>query len=143
VKRCVTFHSPTPALLKLYHKLGELSCLPLLSYLCHTSGRRQTATFTPIHNSMDSLYRIERPRTKRRLKTKSENTVKERNRQRKKRKEGLFHKGYEMGEFCDYWVAVILYDPVRGEYDMFKSTDSPTWPPSFEQIVGCSITPHV
>jgi len=86
---------------------------------------------------MDSLHQIERPRTRRRFKTKSEKTVKERNKQRQRRKEGLFHKAYEMAEFCDYWVAVTLYNPNLGEYYMFKSVDSPTWPPSFEQIVGC------
>jgi hypothetical protein len=106
----------------------------LMPHERHIRAERASSdsNFYSSHNSMDSLHRIERPWAKRRLKMKSEKTAKERNRQRQKRKESLFHKGYEMREFCDYWVAVILYDPVLGEYYMLKSADSPTWPPLFE-----------
>jgi hypothetical protein len=56
VRRCVTFHSPPPALLKLCHKLGNI--MPPIPFLLMPHERHirparasRTATFTSSYNN--------------------------------------------------------------------------------------------
>ena len=71
------------------------------------------------------------------IKRKSAQTLKERNTQRRKRRWGLEHKAYEMGEFCGFELAQFMYNPEKDEYYAFMTTDQMTW--NVEQIVSKAI----
>lgn len=71
------------------------------------------------------------------IKRKSPQTQKERNTQRRKRRWGLEHKAYEMGEFCGFELAQFMYNPEKDEYYAFMTTDKMTW--NVEQIVSKAI----
>ena len=53
-----------------------------------------------------------------------------------RRKETLLKKAYEIGEFCEVNVALILRIRKTGSYITFKSVDLESFPPSMEQIVS-------
>ncbi|KAI9767640.1 MAG: hypothetical protein M1840_005511 [Geoglossum simile] len=63
-------------------------------------------------------------------------TKKERNTQRRKRKLGAAKKAHLLGMLCNLDVALIIYNPENGQYDMYRSTDRESWPPPMEQIVS-------
>ncbi|KAF8847277.1 hypothetical protein BDZ45DRAFT_709734 [Acephala macrosclerotiorum] len=64
-----------------------------------------------------------------------------------RRKETLLKKAYEMGEFCEVDVALILRIRKTGRYITFKSVDLESFPPSMEQIqltypIPINMLPH-
>ncbi|KAF8862751.1 hypothetical protein BDZ45DRAFT_769052 [Acephala macrosclerotiorum] len=61
-------------------------------------------------------------------------TKKERNTQRRKRRWGLEHKAYEMGELCGFELAQFMYNPEKDEYYAFMTTDQMSW--NVEQILA-------
>ncbi len=67
-------------------------------------------------------------------KRKGSQTKKERNTQRRKRRWGLEHKAYEMGELCGFELAQFMYNPEKDEYYAFMTTDQMSW--NVEQIVS-------
>jgi hypothetical protein len=71
------------------------------------------------------------------IKRKSHQTPKERNTQRRKRRWGLEHKAYEMGEFCGFELAQFIYNPEKDEHYVFMTTDQMSW--NVEQIVSKAI----
>ncbi len=64
----------------------------------------------------------------------AEQTKKERNTQRRKRRWGIEHKAYEMGKLCGFEVALIMYNPENGKYYTFRTTDQTSW--NMNQIVS-------
>ncbi|KAF8856246.1 hypothetical protein BDZ45DRAFT_559559, partial [Acephala macrosclerotiorum] len=58
----------------------------------------------------------------------------ERNAQRKKRRKSLEFKSWEMGELCDFDMALTMYNREAKEYYVYISTDRESWPPTMEQI---------
>jgi hypothetical protein len=63
-------------------------------------------------------------------------SLKERNAQRKKRRRSIEFKSWEIGEFCDFDVALFIYNREAGEHYVYISEDSELWPPTMEQIVS-------
>ena len=55
-----------------------------------------------------------------------------------RRKETLLKKAYEIAQFCDVDIALILRIRKTGLYITYKSVDLESWPPSMEQIVSPS-----
>ena len=55
-----------------------------------------------------------------------------------RRKETLLKKAYEIAQFCDVDIALILRIRKTGRYITYKSVDLESWPPSMEQIVSPS-----
>jgi hypothetical protein len=53
-----------------------------------------------------------------------------------RRKETLLKKAYEIGEFLEADVALILRIRKTGRYITLKSVDLESFPPSMEQIVS-------
>jgi hypothetical protein len=70
------------------------------------------------------------------VKTKEEQTRKERNTQRRKRKNGWFHKGHLLWEICDFEVAAYARNPETGQVYTYRSHDEVWFPPSMEEIVS-------
>jgi hypothetical protein len=64
----------------------------------------------------------------------ADQTKKERNTQRRKRRWGVEHKAYEMGKLCGFEVALIMHNPENGEYYTFRTTDQTSW--NMDQIVS-------
>jgi hypothetical protein len=64
----------------------------------------------------------------------ADQTKKERNTQRRKRRWGVEHKAYEMGKLCGFEVALIMHNPENGEYFTFRTTDQTSW--NMDQIVS-------
>lgn len=54
----------------------------------------------------------------------------------RKRTKSLFHKGDELWKLCSVSVAIITWDPVRGSFATYRSSDDPDWPPPIKDIVG-------
>jgi len=52
-----------------------------------------------------------------------------------RRKTTLLNKAYELSEFCEVDVALILRIRKTGRYITYKSIDLESWPPSKDQIV--------
>jgi hypothetical protein len=63
----------------------------------------------------------------------ADQTKKERNTQRRKRRWGVEHKAYEMGKLCGFEVALIMHNPENDEYYTFRTTDQISW--NMDQIV--------
>jgi hypothetical protein len=57
----------------------------------------------------------------------TDQTRKERNTQRRKRRWGVEHKAYEMGKLCGLEVALLMHNPENGEYYTFRTTDQILW----------------
>lgn len=53
-----------------------------------------------------------------------------------RRKSTLINKAYELAEFCDVDVALIIRNHKTGHYITYNSVDLDSWPPSKEQIVS-------
>jgi hypothetical protein len=70
------------------------------------------------------------------VKRKEEQTKKERNTQRRKRKNGWLHKGHLLWEICDFEVAAYARNPETGQIYTYRSQDGVWFPPSMEEIVS-------
>jgi hypothetical protein len=64
----------------------------------------------------------------------TDQTRKERNTQRRKRRWGVEHKAYEMGKLCGLEVALLMHNPENGEFYTFRTTDRIRW--NIDQIVS-------
>ena len=53
-----------------------------------------------------------------------------------RRKDTLLKKAYEIAEFCEVDIALVLRIRKNGRYITYKSVDLDSWPPSIEQIVS-------
>ncbi|KAG4415557.1 hypothetical protein IFR04_011321 [Cadophora malorum] len=53
-----------------------------------------------------------------------------------RRKATLINKAYELAEFCDVDVALIIRNRQTGRYFTYNSVDLASWPPSKEQIAS-------
>jgi hypothetical protein len=63
-------------------------------------------------------------------------TPKRRSERLRRRKDSLLKKAYEIAEYCDVDVALILRIRPTGQYITYKSLDLESWPPSRDQIVS-------
>lgn len=50
------------------------------------------------------------------------------------RKATVFQKAFELGEFPEIEIAVIIYQ--NGQYFTYNSTANNSWPPSMKEIVS-------
>jgi hypothetical protein len=75
------------------------------------------------------------------VKTKEEQTTKERNTQRRKRKNGWFHKAYLLGKICDFEVAAYVRNPDSGQIYTYRSKEGVWFPRSMEDIVSSMARP--
>lgn len=63
-------------------------------------------------------------------------TPKRRSERLSRRKSTLINKAYELGEFCDVDIAVIIRNRRTGLYTTYKSIDAESWPLPKEQIAS-------
>ncbi len=70
------------------------------------------------------------------MKSREEQTQKERQTQRRKRRTGFFHKAYQLEKLCGYEVLVMLCHPENRQYYIYKSSGRDSWPPPMEQIAS-------
>ena len=77
------------------------------------------------------------------VKAKEEQTRKERNTQRRKRKNGWLHKGHLLWEICDFEVAAYARNPETGQIYTYRSHDEVWFPPSMEDIVSTTPGPSL
>lgn len=61
-------------------------------------------------------------------------TKKERNTQRRKRRWGVEYKAYEMGKLCGFEVALIMRNPENDEFYTFRTTDQTSW--NMDEVVS-------
>lgn len=70
------------------------------------------------------------------VKPKEEQTTKERNTQRRKRKRGWLQKSYLLWKICDFELAACLRNPDSGQVTFFQSADGVSLPRSIEDLVS-------
>jgi hypothetical protein len=93
------------------------------------------------HTRVMRALQQDKNQSKAMAKTKEQQTPKERNTQRRKRKKGWFHKAYLLWKMCDFEVAGYVRNPESGQIYTFSSGDGVWFPPSMEDIVSAMPRP--